>query len=368
MRAGEPLHLSIDASSAADRGRARGQALREVLPGVLELYSRLFASIGVTERQLREHAGRIGDSVARWHEATAAELAGVAAGSGLEPWNVLALNGRTEILALAGSASPECSTLVVDPTPESVSPFGIQTWDWHDELSRGWHTQSVAGTRVGYTGLTEAGILAKIGINDAGVGVFFNILGHHDDAPTAVPIHLLAARLLADAESVAEAIDIVAQTPMASSGALTLVDRESVACVEISPAGTAILVPRNGFVAHTNHFLAASNAVGEKSGLYDPDSQQRLALIEARMADAVRAGSVPTCAVDLAQVLRSGPGEPQLCCVPSPDAQFGDRWSTLATIALSPASRTAQIKVGSPVADTEFRTMVAPGATVGGLR
>lgn len=368
MRTTEPQHLSIDANSATGRGRARGEGLREILPDVLELYLRLFSSIGVTERMLHEHTARLTDSVVRWHEETAAELAGVAAGSGLDPWAVMALNGRTEILALAGSSSPECSTLVVDPTPESLSPFGIQTWDWHEELNRGWHTQSVAGTRLGYVGLTEAGILAKIGINDAGLGVFFNILGHRDDAPTSVPIHLLAARLLSDAESVADAIEFVAHTPMASSGALTLIDRETVACVEISPAGTAVLLSRNGFVAHTNHFLASSNAAGEKSGLYEPDSQQRLALIEARMADVARTGAVPASPVELAPLLRSSPGEPRLCCIPDSDALFGDRWSTLATIALSPTSRTAHVKVGSPVADTEFRTMVAPGAKVGGLR
>lgn len=113
-------------------------------------------------------------------------MAGVAEGAGVLFWTIAALNARTEILAEAGAPrAGECSTLVHSGTRTT----GGQCWDWHEELAAAWHIQTVSGGTRNVAGITEYGILAKIGVNDAGVGVLFNILGHWDDAATGVPVH-----------------------------------------------------------------------------------------------------------------------------------------------------------------------------------
>lgn len=362
--AASPRHLVIDATGPYDRGRTRGRHLADAIAGTLDMYQRLFATLGLGEPAVRTHATRLIDAVGDWHRDTVTELVGVADGSGLELWQVMALNGRTEILAEAGAAAPECSTLVADSERTSLSPLGIQTWDWHTELGGYWHTQSVTDGDQGYVGVTESGILAKIGINGAGLGLFFNILAHRLDGAEAVPIHLLAARVLAGARSVAEAIEVIRATPLASSGALTLVDPESAACVEISPLGVTVLGPTAGHVAHTNHFLATANRLGARAASYDEDSRLRLALIDARMAGADDVLD----AAALTDLLRSGPGDPQLCCTPAPGAAFGNRWRTLATVILDPRRRIAAVRSGSPNDDSAFRTMEAPSIRLGATR
>ena len=168
------------------------------------------------------------------------------------------------------------------PRAAGTAPFGAQTWDWHEELDPYWHVQEVRGPRYAYAGLAEHGMLAKIGMNSAGLGVFFNILGHCDDAATGVPVHVVAAAVLAEAGTVDEAVEFVETARVSASTALTLIDPHAVVCAELSPVGVATLRPQDGFLVHTNHFLDPLGAEREKPGVYDPDSQQRHALITAR--------------------------------------------------------------------------------------
>ncbi|WP_396936311.1 C45 family autoproteolytic acyltransferase/hydolase [Mycolicibacterium sp.] len=336
--------IIVDGAAPTERGRARGHALRADLPAAVDLYFDLFRTVGIDEATVCSDAERITDVIGRWDSRYVDEIVGVADGAGLDPWRVMAVNARTEILAQAlGSRPGECST--IGCVPETGAPFGIQTWDWHQELDPFWHLHDVRGTTHAYVGLTEHGMLGKIGVNSAGLGLFFNILGHRDDAPAGVPVHVLAAAVLGTAGSVAEALEVLRGAPIRTSGAFTLLDPTTAVCAELSPRGVTVLSQRGGYLPHTNHFLDARNTPFEKPGLYDPDSQERLQLITSRL---VRYPT-PEQAVDLIPYLQSDPGQPQLCCTPAPDAVFGQRWATLATVLLEPEHRRARILAGTPL-------------------
>jgi len=156
---------------------------------------------------------------------------------------------------------------------------------------------------------------------------------------------VLAAAVLGDAATVDEAVELLRSAPIRTSGAFTLLDTETAVCAELSPVGVPVLRPVDGYLPHTNHFLDPTNARGEKPGLYEPDSQDRHALILSRL----HAGPAPARAEDLLECLHSAPGQPRLCCVPAADAVFGDRWTTLATVLLEPAERAARVLAGSPL-------------------
>jgi isopenicillin-N N-acyltransferase-like protein len=158
-------------------------------------------------------------------------------------------------------------------------------------------------------------------------------------------VHLIAAEVLANASSVADAVDIVCSAEATTSTALTLMDESSAVTVEIGPGAAVIIQPENGVLAHTNHFLDAALGAGEKPGLYDPDSQQRLALVQSRLD----AGPLPANVDEIVPFLYSGPGEPGLCCIPAPDAPFGKRWATLATITMENRTREMRVANGTPL-------------------
>jgi isopenicillin-N N-acyltransferase like protein len=334
--------ITIDSSDPFTRGKQRSAALGASLAGGLELYLSLFRTVGIPLETVRSDAERLLDVVAEWSPDLTAEMSGVASDAGVDLWQIVALNARTEVLSKAlGTRPGECSTIarVTD------GAFGVQTWDWHEELDPHWHLQNVTGTPRSYVGLTEDGILSKIGMNDAGVSVFLNILGHVEDEPRGIPVHLLSAAVLANASSVAEAIEILSATTVSTSSALTIMDSSRAVTVELSPAGTVVIRPENGTLAHTNHFLDGRLGAGEKPGLYDPDSQDRLALVHSRLDRYPE----PTNVDDVLQFLYSDPGQPGLCCVPDPAAAFGSRWATLATVTMENGKRLMRVADGSPI-------------------
>ncbi|MBN9326030.1 MAG: hypothetical protein J0I87_03820, partial [Cellulomonas sp.] len=110
-------------------------------------------------------------AIESWAPDLARELTGLAKGADVEAWQLGMLNARTEILATVGPLGEgECSTAV--RLVPGAAPRTIQTWDWHDELDSAKtlvETPGPDGRTVKY--FTEAGLLGKIGVSDAGVGV-----------------------------------------------------------------------------------------------------------------------------------------------------------------------------------------------------
>lgn len=343
--------IEIDSTDAFERGLQRGKALRDTLSDGVRQYLALFEAVGVDLPTVQANAEQSMDAAEAWCAPLVAEMRGTAEGAGVPLWHIAALNARTEILSGAAGTRPgECSTVV----STRATPVGAQTWDWHEELANCWHLQEVRGTEHVFVGLTEHGILGKIGMNDAGVGIMLNILGHQDDRPGGVPVHLLCARVLADASSLADTIEILSTAPVSTSSAITVVTPDGAAVVELSPRGSAVVEPADGVLLHTNHFIDQGLSHGEKQGLYDPDSQLRYAILAERAAEK----PLPTVATELVPYLISYPGDPgQLCCVPAPGATLGDRWETLATVTLDGAARTMTVSPGSPLEATAESTI-----------
>ncbi|MFM9370602.1 C45 family autoproteolytic acyltransferase/hydolase [Streptomyces sp. Da 82-17] len=348
------LHVAVDHADPFRRGAARGEQLRATLPGGIAEYDRFFDLGGIAPQQVRDDAERALDAVGAFRPHARTEIEGIAHGAGVDAWRIAALNARTEILARSTTVPPgECSTLVRrvrDAESGAVRTFGVQTWDWHVELNPYWHTLESRGGAHDFVGLTEHGILAKIGVNDAGLALHFNILGHRADGVGGVPMHVLAAVVLQEAGSVREALEIVRSAPVQSSGSFTLFDPDEAVLLDLSPDGVFPLDPEHGTLVRTNHFLTPTPAAREKTWLYQPDSGERYELIRRRLAEY----GPPAGPDELVPFLRSGPGEAALTCVPDMSLPQGQRWAGLATVVLEPAARTARVLDGTPV-DAEKR-------------
>ncbi|MCZ0973631.1 C45 family autoproteolytic acyltransferase/hydrolase [Streptomyces albulus] len=286
----------------------------------------------------------------------AEEIEGMARGADLPPWRIAALNARTEILGrFAARPQPECSTVVHAPA-DGRPPVTAQTWDWHDGLRDGWFVWNIEHPdgRVVRT-VTEYGIVGKIGVNAAGLGLHFNILGHDGDKSSTtsgswLPVHVLARQVLDTCATVAEAVELATTVPVAASSSLTLAGyadhRASAATVELSPVGTARLAPRDdGFLLRTNHFVAPALADGEAMGIADPHTYRRLAALQRRTAELPQA---PDRADLLAVLTCHGDEGAELCCHPQPAAAPGTRWETLATVSLDIAAGTLAVHPGGP--------------------
>ena len=210
------------------------------------------------------------------------EIAGLAAGSGRTVEEIASLNARTEVLGLIAPRLPatECSTVVA--TGPGHPPVATQTWDWYPHMQDNWMVwtfPTAAGGRV--TTLTEYGVLAKIGVNDAGLGVMLNMLHHDADdqsGPPRIgfPVHVLLRTLLERCSTVEGARELTRSRRFTASSAVTVVDRGGdAASLETFPEGVGEVAPEEGLLVRTNHFVSAEGAPGCQGGLLDDNSWVR---------------------------------------------------------------------------------------------
>ncbi|HEY7433093.1 MAG TPA: C45 family peptidase [Streptosporangiaceae bacterium] len=344
-------HYRSAPASPGDRGHDFGAAHPAAVAATADKYARLFAAV----------AGRPVDMLAAGREALAAirrfsvpyasEIEGIAAGAGLAAETVAALNARTEILARLVAPRPsECSTAVLLGEPGGT-PVALQTWDWHDEFAGSWLIWTVEhpGGHVVHT-LTEYGILGKIGVSSAGLGLNLNILHHGDDGGRLeVPVHVLARAVLDAPGGVGEALATIGAAGVSASSALTVTSAtggEPVALTaEVFPGGPRFVLPGpDGVLVHTNHFLDPHAAQHERANQLGPNSYLRYAVLRRRLAG--RAGD--GCADVLAAMHTHAGGSGAICCHPDPAATLGSRYATLATVSLDVTRGAMSVLTGGP--------------------
>lgn len=345
-----PAHHSTE-STPGDRGRGLGAAEADRIAATADIYLRLFRLKGLEEGEVLEFGAEALDRIGVFSPELNDEIAGIAAGSGLAPELIGALNARTELLA-AGRG--ECSTIAcLGTATSSGTPIGVQTWDWHDELSDSWMRWTIdhpGGHRV--ETMTEAGIVGKVGVSSEGVAILMNILGHRDDGPPiGVPVHVLNRHVLDRAGDGVEALAMFSNATMSASSAVTVIaddeDGGAVCTVELSPAGPGFVTPDDrGVLVHTNHFVAEPGRLADTMVREAPDSVLRLDHARRAMSR-VTEGAIDEDAI-LGALRSHRGGWGAICVHPDPAAEFGDRWRTLATVIVDPAARRMTLHSNGP--------------------
>jgi isopenicillin-N N-acyltransferase-like protein len=238
---------------AAARGRAHGETFRERVQRACAFYlDELFAGVPLDRAALRARAETIAAIVRRLAPPQADEIAGIAAGAGLPPWQVHLLNARTEIL---NARVGECSALYF-----ATSGVQGQTWDWVEPLEE--LCVVITHTRTDghrYVAFGEPGMVGKIGLSAAGVGVCLNILFAPHDL-SGLPVHVLIGAILnAASYDEARATIDVAGRGKASHLLVGSADGRAVS-VEFFGDERHLLEPVDGVLLHTNHCLGRGAA------------------------------------------------------------------------------------------------------------
>ncbi|SDS63188.1 isopenicillin-N N-acyltransferase like protein [Brevibacterium sandarakinum] len=355
-------------SHAADhlqRGAQRGRELRTGIDSAIAGYRRYFEFLSIAEEDVRGAAAASHARLQEWSPEAAEEVAAVAGAAGVSIDELMEVIARTEIMTLAPASATECSTVSFTRPGASIA---AQNWDWAADFSTLWHindTGSVPG-QLRHVGIAEYGMLGKIGLNEAGVGVLLNILKHEGDEPGGVPIHMILERVLSKAETLDEALEIIHSATTTSSSIITVVTADDVVQVEIANAkkgerraedSSASSGVGEGFLLHTNHFLHPDLVPGSLELNATSTSRARQAHLERRLEEyagpdgsSSRAGSSggPESTAELVDILTTGQGEAPVSCTPDPGAAYGNRSATLVTVQIDPARRQIDLAPGSP--------------------
>jgi isopenicillin-N N-acyltransferase-like protein len=191
-------------------------------------------------------------------------------------------------------------------------------------------------------------MLAKIGCNDRGFGICLNVLHSLDDgAEPGVPVHVLLRALL-DCHSVAHALIRIRGLRFAASSNVLCADvGGQQASIEVSPAGSDVLVG-DGVLCHTNHFLAP-HAAEVRAMAPPPSSQPRLNRLQGLTNGAGRRFSV----ADVQRIL-SDESEGHLSISRHPDPALPQlaRFETVTSVVMELASATLHIAPDIPTRTT----------------
>jgi isopenicillin-N N-acyltransferase-like protein len=250
-----------------ERGLAHGESLRERIRQTFCFYmDDLFAGSRLERSEITARAQLIQGLSDRYAPALTAEIQGIALASGLEAWQIFVLNARTEIL---NARVAECTALYF-----AESRLLAQNWDWVEPLEdlcvviRHIHPD---GHR--HLSFCEPGMVAKIGLNNAGIGVCLNILfAPHDFS--GLPVHLLIGALMA-ARSFTAAQSVLESCGLGKASNLLVADAQgSAVSMEYFGDERHALGLQDGVLMHTNHCIGKGTAgrlpdLGNSCGRYD---------------------------------------------------------------------------------------------------
>lgn len=343
-----------------ERGRACGSAAAERIDLSIQGYREVFADYtGWDWNRVREEAARYEAPIEAYSEKYMEELRGLSEGAGIDLLDVLAINVRTEVMfaakaRLAGDVKPmppECSSFAVLPEASANGNTLIgQNWDW---LLHCFETVIVveAAQEDGpdFVTVVEAGLLAKTGMNAAGIGLAPNALvTEADRGEPGVPFHVLLRAVL-DAETITEAFSALQRAGRSSSANYTIAHRDGLAAaIEAAPGDHSRLFPvfpGDGVLLHTNHFLTDRLPVADLSVWAMPDSPFRLDRLRRAVADSRTDLGLEA----LAGFLSDHAGYPDsVCCHPDRRKPGTEQFATVASVLMDLDEQQMLVADGPP--------------------
>ena len=349
--------------SARERGRQYGEAARERVRRSVDAYDEVFAHYaGWDQARVREAAAGFRAPIVAHGAKYLEELRGIAEGAGVDELDVLAINVRTEIMFAASARDvaagrdrkrlpPECSAFAALGARAGCNVLVGQSWDW---LAHAFETTIVLEARQhdgpDYVTVVEAGLLAKTGMNSAGVALVTNALVcAADKGAPGVPYHVLLRSIL-DAEAVSDALATLQRGERAASANYLLAHADGVALdVEAAPGDFSRLFvgyPDENLILHTNHFFNPGFDGRDVSMVVMPDSPFRLARLKQLVAD--HAGPLDRGFWE--RTLSDHAMAPfGVCCHPDPRATSApDRYATVMALIMDPAARRLWLASGNP--------------------
>ena len=199
---------------------------------------------------LKAHVDRLMAPLPHFKPEYLVEMDAIAEAAEVDPFWIYCINSRSELM----SSPIECSSVAF---PQK----GIlgQNWDWAEALAGQLALAEIemeSGHKI--LTMTEPGMLGKIGMNSAGLGVCLNILPA-DKTLNGLPVHFLLRALL-ECESLDEAKAIIDQHGAGKASHITVADCQSALGVELAPDKPWFQPTDQQVYFHTNHYLQPRQA------------------------------------------------------------------------------------------------------------
>jgi isopenicillin-N N-acyltransferase-like protein len=239
---------------ALERGRHYGARASAAIRQNVADYLRLIEYHAGLDRQAALEAARDYEPILERHTPELLEeMRGIAQGAGVDLVEVLLINARSELMGSFRVA--ECTALAAAPETTTGGKVLLgQNWDWYTAVEAEpilLHVRQPGKPEI--LTLVEAGQVAKIGMNSAGLGLCLNFL-EHEDRGQGLPIHAILRRML-ECAALGEAVHEAYRFPRAGAANVLLAHAEGeLLDLELTATDADFIYADEGWLVHANHF------------------------------------------------------------------------------------------------------------------
>ena len=366
MNDGGPVDLGLPhlilSGTPYERGRHYGQLARDRIACSIANYREVFKHRAALEwPDAVRRALDFEPHIAAFAPDCVEEIRGIADGAVIPKAEVLALNARSELMFSGADASRALETMACECTSFAVLPEYTanghtligQNWDWLPFARETAVLLEVHRDNLpSFVTVAEAGHLAKVGFNAAGLGVCTNTLvSEIDFGRLGVPYHILLRALL-DTETISCAVRTINLAPRAFSANYLLAHSDGFAVnletTSGDASGVSTTLPRDGVLAHANHYLAQAFTAGDARIAQHPHSLFRL---DAMRRGLKSAGSSITIEDVRSTLCDHGNAPDAVCSHPDPRVQPLERRTTVVSVIADLDAAEMWFTAGPPCAE-----------------
>jgi isopenicillin-N N-acyltransferase like protein len=338
-----------------ERGVTYGRLAANWIRDGLDYYRVVFAEAGLHGSRLEQASARLAEEIGGFDPDMLLELEGIASGAGVTLGEVISLNARSELMRMPDDG---CTAIACLPNASDGHTLLAQNWDWHpSRVATGVLMRILPDDGPAMLTFAEAGVLARCGLNEQGLGVVGNALECKGcAAPGGVPVALLRRRLLG-CGTLAEALHEVCEAPRGTSvnHMIATAEGDAIAC-ETTPQEVYEVAPQDGLIAHSNHFLSprAQQELIDTGIALHPDTLQRAP----RMRELLKAHR-PAEATDVREALCDHDGYPDSICRHATVVETRT-WTTVASVVMDLCDRRMWLATGQPCENPYIEHQLMP--------
>lgn len=337
----------VVAGSPREMGRQLGEAACEEIRGFAEIaLQRVNKTMRVSRERAMSVAARSAEFARSYSPDMLEELQGIAESSRVPLDELMLLQVRNQLRADSDAGCTSFSLAAAgNDTAANGTQGAIVAQNWDNDPGLDPFTIVLTRKPSGkpaFVNITQAGLIAYIGFNDAGLGLCLNTL----PAPSrevGVP-HYFTVRGIFEADSLAGAIDAVRRAERAIPANIMLATPQGPADLEVTLDDVCVLSGEHGRVTHANHckhpnLLAVNDAFPELIESYP--RQQRIDKL-------LSASGMPLTLEAVKTALQDHEGHPRsICRHPNDDPQTG-YWQTVFSVIIEPDQQRMHVSRGTP--------------------
>lgn len=333
-------------------GQQLGDAARDEIRSFCEVaLDRLSQTMQVDGDQAKSLTERCQPFAERYSPDSFAELQGISEAAEVPFWKIMFLQIRNQFTADPDSG---CTSLSL-PANEKRGAIVAQNWDNDPELD----PFTIVLTRrpdgkPALMNLTQAGLIAYIGFNEAGIGACLNSL----PAPsrTLGVAHYFTLREVYEATTLEGAVNAIQRAERAIPANIMMTTPEGPANLEVFIDEIRVLRPiettsETSWITHTNHCLHPDFCDYNEQFPELIGSHPRKARIDELLNASTNGFSIE----DIKTALRDHQGHPRSICRHVNDDEATGFWKTVFSVIIDPEQNSMYVTRGTPC-DAPFET------------